>query len=207
MSLRTLLFGLVASTTALTIPLGQALNQRDLLCTNQPTVYNAPSGKERFQLLAISTDEPNIATSTWLTANHVGAGQNAPILQNNQSGATIFKFNKKTGDIYVDIQQTDSNGKIEQIPYSVMLTTSPLIGTDAPANSMAITIDAGLAHSNFSFSGATVDAPCGRLVACYLNSTSPYGVIAGSELVWHYGGPMGTTENCADVRLMAIDSF
>lgn len=206
MSLRSLLFGLVASTTALTIPLGQALNQRDLLCTNQPTTYNAPSGKERFQLLAISTDEPNIATSTWLTANHIGAGQNAPILQSNQSAATIFKFNKQTGDIHFDLEE-QINGKKVAIPYSIALTTSPLIGTDAPANSMGITIDAGLPHSNFSFTGATVDAPCGRLVACYLNNTSPYGVIAASELVWHYGGPFETTAQCADVQLMAIDSF
>ena len=89
----------------------------------------------------------------------------------------------------------------------MVLTISPLNSTDAPTNSMGITIDAGLTHSNFSFSGATVDAPCGRLVACYQNNTNPYGVLAASELVWHSGGPFETTAQCADVQLMAIDSF
>lgn len=210
-SLRTLLLALAASTSAFTIPTFSSLTHRDLVCT-PPTTHTPPTGKPRFELLTQATSNavsPNAAATagTWLTAVHNGAGSNAPVLVANQSEAAIFKFNHKTGDIYFDTYQ-ESDNKTEAIPYSVRLYSGALLGTDAPAGSLAVGIVVGLAHSNFSFDPLTnaVMPPCGRFNACYVNNTSPYGVEPGMLLVWHQGAAT-TAANCVDVELKAINTF
>jgi hypothetical protein len=207
--LTTLLLTLISSSTAFSIPSLSSLTTRATICS-PPKVHTPPSGRARFELLAIPISGNGNLTigGTWLSSAHNGAGSAAPVLTTNQSLAGIWNFNTKRGDIYFNGGKQFIDNKTVEIPYSLLLYSGALLGTDAPTGSLAVGIYIGEGNSNFTFDAVTneVSPPCGTFAACYVNMTVPYAPSPGGLLVWHRDGE-GQGVNCVDVALKAVHTF
>jgi hypothetical protein len=211
-SLSTILLTLAASITALPSPALSAVGPRAEAAAS-PSKFTPPSGKAKFELLAVPiASTGNISLGgTWFQAAHSAAGQTTALLSNNQSFATVWKFNAKLGNIYFN-EQVIVNNKTEEVPNTVILGTGALQTfpgqAPPPAGLMPIFTEiANVNPQNFTFNPVTnlVTPPSGVFSACYLRNAAPYGG-PGSQLVWHTTATQASA-NCIDVALEAINSF
>jgi len=195
--------------------------------------FRAPAGRPRFELITMptTTSGSNILPYSGLLLS--APPHNVSKLSNDQSTASIFKFHKKTGDIYFNIHDEASFHLLFSLstrnretnmgnfchlqldtrnstvtPYSMHLYPGVLLGSGLPPyQESALALAPGWTNSDFSFDPVTnrVSPPCGRFSACALGGNATPYQLPEYELYWtDQAYPAG---QCVDVEMKAVDAF